>query len=355
MERHRIGPLASRAMLAQAALEHGVEETVLAGALLELLSPPPDAPTAAVPDRHPATGIPSGPSAAASQLLMDLPSVRASAAAVVRAVDLANQDGSAAAQLIADLTRARPDRTVIYGVAEDTLVMMGSVGVPADVVEAWRRLPLALSLPLCLSVSEDRAIFLDAGAEMEGAFPATLGSREGTGAWASVPIREGTRVTGVVGLSWLNSTTFDEARRANILRAVERAGPLMVRSLPTLDPAPSILTELMHLIPDEWVVLSSTGSAADMAFVVDAVAPSLSEKWLGRELLDVFPGLSRSGDIVTDLRQVRSSGAALTRTITATAPGGPPWEKSGVEVRLVRSGRLVVLTWRQSGSPGRGD
>jgi hypothetical protein len=34
------------------------------------------------------------------------------------------------------------------------------------------------------------------------------------------------------------------------------------------------------------------------------------------------------------------------RRINTTRPGGPPWEEPGVEVRIVRTGHRVVITWR---------
>lgn len=350
MERHRIGQIAAHAMLAEVARERGVEQAKLAGALIALLSPAPgDASTGTADGSRALTSIQGGSMVPdAWQLLEESPQIGASAVdGMVRAVAMANEDGDAAAQFIADLTGARPDRTVIYSVGEDkALFAVGNAGTPADVIQAWQKLPLTLEIPLCVTVAERRPIFLESAEEMEGAYPATRGSREGTEAWASIPIVKGARVLGAVGLSWLAPTTLEEGTRARILRAVERAGPIIVQSMPRASPAPTMLAGLMHLIPDPWMVLSPTDASWDGSFLIDAVAPNLPDTWLGRDLLDAFPGLAGAGDLMTDLRQVLHSGSPLVRTISSTHQDGPPWEESGVRLRVIRSGRFLVLTWR---------
>jgi len=345
VERHRIDPGTGRALLERVAREHGIDLSTLAAALIALLAP-------AEPSSHPAadppTGVqipmrsrPSGVAAPGHELAAGHPPAHRGPAAI------GHRDGRAAAQLVCDLTGAHPDATVIFSVSEDSaLRLVGSVGTPEDVLSAWRRVPLVLEIPLCASVRHRRAVFLESGAEMEREYPATQGSREGTEAWASIPISEDGRVTGVVGLSWRAPLALDEATRGDIIRVVEGAGQVILSSLSSAAAELGTLIELLDLIPDSWVVLTPEGTPDGEVLLVEAVSPSLPEAWLGAGLLDLFPILAPSSDLLSDLQQVLRSGAPLVRRINTTRPGGPPWEEPGVEVRIVRTGRRVVITWR---------
>lgn len=345
VERHRTDAIRARAMLERVARDHGVDEAVLAAALVAILAPPePVEPEGS--DGQPAAGAASGRGAEAA-VPRETPiasSAPVGMATVAQEPD--DEDGRAAAQLIADLTAAHPDRTVIYAADEDALRMLGSVGTAGKVVRAWRMLPLVLDVPLCASVTQRRPIFLESAVEMEREFPATRGGREGTEAWASIPVIESGRVIGVVGLSWREPVILDEATREGIIGAVESAGKVLVRRLTTGADELGVLSDLLDLIPGPWMVLSPTGGAGGGAFLVEAVAPSLPETWLGVALQDLFPGLDPSSDLLSDLQQVLHHGSPLVRRISTTRSGGAPWEQHGTETRMVRSGHRVVLTWR---------
>jgi hypothetical protein len=350
MERHRLGPAQARTLLDQVACTRGVPSTQLAQALVDLLSPPPAAAHAVTAPVDEATlAWPTFPGAEAWRMLEELPRLHSSAVdRALGAVTSASEGGDAAAQLIADLTGAQPDRAVIYAIGDEgALHLLGNMGTAADVAMAWQQVPLVLDIPLCATVRQDRELFIGTPAEMEQAFPATKGSRAGTVGWASVPIRDGRVVVGVVGLSWDRPMAFDEAICQRISSAVERTGLALVRSLQDSDPAAGLLADLMHLIPDPWLVLGTAAGEAD-GYVVEAVAPTLpgGSAWVGRPLLAVFPALAQSGDLLTDLRQVMASGAPMIRTVSLPRRNGAPWEEQASELRLVRSGLRVVLTWR---------
>ncbi len=358
MERHRIGPDRAAVLLAEVAGAHDVPSAVLADALVGLLTRP-------APEAGPAVDDPQAEDVASSRgqgpgtvdagpALEDPPRPPASALdSIVSAVASASEDGDAGAQLIADLTGASPDRAVIYAVGDDAaLHLIGNMGTAADVAVAWQHLPLSLEIPLCASVTRADAIFLASPEELEAEFPATRGSLEGTAAWASVPILEGHLVVGVVGLSWVQPRAFDEATRARITRAVERTGSTLVRSLQGTDPGAGLIGELMHLLPDPWIVLGQAGGRQGGGFVIEAVAPTLDgAAWVGSPLAAVFPTLAEGGDLMVDLRQVRRSGAPLVRTVAVRHADGPPWEQRPSELRIVRSGRRIVLAWRPLSQP----
>jgi hypothetical protein len=349
MERHRMGPEQARRLLEQVAMSHALAPSGLAEALVGLLTPPPPGALLAQQVVDAPLAWPSFEGAEAWRVLEDLPRLHGSAVdSALGAVTSASEDGDAAAQLIADLTGAQPDRAVIYAVGDEgALHLIGNVGTAEDIAKAWQQVPLVLPIPLCATVREDRELFLKDPAAMEEAFPATRGSRAGTVGWASLPIRDGRVVIGVVGLSWDRPVDFDEATRMRISRAVERTGPTLVRSLHGRDPAPGLLGDLMHLIPDPWLVLAPAAGQEE-GYVIEAVAPALpgGSAWAGEPLLEVFPMLADSGDLLTDLRQVLASGAPMIRTVSLPRRNGAPWEEQACELRLVRSGLRVVLTWR---------
>jgi len=260
------------------------------------------------------------------------------------------------AQFLGELTEARPDRTVIYGAGEGVLRMLGSVGTAGRVVRAWTTVPLVLDIPLCASVKERRPVFLESGAEMEREYPSIRGGREGTEARASIPVVEEDQVIGVVGLSWQEPRTFDPPTRERIIDAVGSAGHALVRSLKAGAAELGMLNELLDLIPDAWLALGSTEGQGTPTFIVEAVAPNLPQTWLGAPLLDLFPDLGSTSELLTDLQQVLHHGSPLVRSVTGTPlgagsrgsalPGAPPWEEPGTELRIVRSGHHLVLTWR---------
>jgi hypothetical protein len=338
-------------MLERVAREHGIEEAGLAAALVSLLAPAvvPAAPSippqlAVAGDRPPDGGGPDeGPVATESPAEFVL--------------GAAGEDGMAMARLLGEMTGARPDRTVIYGVGEGALRMLGSVGTAGRVVRAWSTVPLVLDIPLCASVKERRPVFLESGAEMEREYPSTRGGREGTEAWASIPVVEEGQVVGVVGLSWQEPRTFDPPTRERIADAVESAGHALVRSLTAGAAELGMLNELLDLIPDPWLALRSTEGQGTPTFIVEAVAPNLPQTWLGASLLDLFPDdVGTTSELLTDLHQVLHHGSPLVRSVAgtrlgagrraSTLPGTPPWEEPGTELRIVRSGHHLVLTWR---------
>jgi hypothetical protein len=332
MERHRVDATTAQELLDRVASELGIEGAVLAEAVIALLAPqspsPPITAEAARPRADP-TGIGGDDGTAGAPTADD------------------TDEGCAAAQLIADLTGARPDGTVIYSVVDDsTLRRVGSTGTPDDAVGGWQSVPLAIEVPLCASATQRRPIFLESAIELERQFPAARGGSDGAQAWAVIPILEDGRATGVVGLSWRAAVTLDEATREGIVRSIQAAGRVMVRALPTATAGLGTLTGLLDLVPDPWVVLSATGSSGGGGFLVEAVAPSLPETWRATALGDLFPGLVPASELLSDLQHVLRSGAPLVRTITVSQPGGPPWDEMGAEIRIVRSGHRVVLTWR---------
>jgi hypothetical protein len=354
VERHRIDPASARAMVERVAREHGMPEAELAAAVISLLAPagPATTATAGAPpvlgDRREWSPAGGGPGEGT-------PGAEAPAELLVGAPGADGEDGGAVAQLLGELTGARPDRTVIYGTGAGALRMLGSVGTAEGVVRAWTTIPLVLDIPLCASVKEQRPVFLESGVEMEREYPATRGGREGTEAWASIPVVEEGQVVGVVGLSWQEPRTFDPATRERIIHAVESAGHALVRSLKAEAAELSMLNELLHLIPDPWLALRPTEGQATPTFLVEAVAPNLPQTWLGAHLLDLFD-VGTTSELLTDLQRVLHHGRPLVRSITGTRrgagspgsalPGVPPWEEPGTELRIVRSGHHLVLTWR---------
>jgi hypothetical protein len=358
MERHRIDVSTAQAHVQRVAAAGGVHPEVVAAAVVALLggsSGPGPAPKS-VSGAALAVGLPGlvapahagpAPEPGGAGTVDALSELRAAAvASVLGAVAEDNQDGTAACQLLADLSGVNPDVTAMYRLAPDgaSLRLLGIIGVPARVAATWQRVPLVPEIPLWVTVMEDTPLFLESGEEIESLYPAIRGSREGAEAWASIPVRDGGRVVGAVAFSWERPTRIDDAARAGMIRAAERAGRSMIRALHRDRADHDVLVDLMNLIPGDWLVLTTRGRG----LVIDAACPSLTARGVtpGMAAADAFPGLRSDDPVIAAVPDVLARGVVQVERITAPVRSGPPWAQLPGEVRIVRSGRRAIVTWR---------
>ena len=180
-------------------------------------------------------------SAEADPRLSDTPAARVAeqrarlddvAAALARTVD-----PGAIAALIVDAACAGLGTPMCWVTAVtpdgDHVEVLHSAGYEADLVEAWRRVPLALDAPMTAAIREGQPSFYASAAERVRAHP-LIGERggpaPGTEATAVVPISIEGRTIGALGVSFGTARDLDADERwflgalaAQVAQALERA------------------------------------------------------------------------------------------------------------------------------------
>jgi hypothetical protein len=297
-------------------------------------------------DRLPTSPTPSE----AWDSLRRQPEVRAgTVSALLDAVAGATDQGRDAAHLLLDLLRGNAvDALVIFRAAPDgSLRLQGHAGYPADAVSAWRSIPPATDVPYVRSLTTGESLFFPDLETRGKLFPAIAHLRSGFDASATIPVHDGGRVIGVVGLSWREPQAFDVEREERITRAVMRVTRLLLRHPLTGDPELDWTSGLLEVTLDPWVVLEGIPNADGQVreFVVEAVAEAVpsGRAWLGRRLLELWPSLADDGTPRRLAELVEAGGPWMA---TVTQDGDAPWTQAGTQVRAVRAGGRVVVMWR---------
>ncbi|MEW5929270.1 MAG: PAS domain S-box protein [Gemmatimonadota bacterium] len=96
------------------------------------------------------------------------------------------------------------------------LEVVRSVGLPAELVEAWRHFPLHAHVPLAEAVRTGEPVLVTTRDELAARFPA-LTSVLRHNAWAAVPLLADGRALGVIGLSFAEPRRFSEEEREFLL------------------------------------------------------------------------------------------------------------------------------------------
>jgi hypothetical protein len=296
----------------------------------------------------------SSPAMSASwRALRDRPDVRANAVGVVvESLAAVSEDGDAAAELMVELAgHRRPDGVLIYALRDDYLELVGGAGYPSEATTAWARVSLALDIPLTRPVLGREPLVVESSEAMLSAYPAL--SRDalyGYQCWLLAPVLDHSRVAGLVVMGWRSPTAVEDARQQQLLALVRRTGPVFLRTLAGREPAKRQLTSLLRLSQDPWMVVvpaSPTDRAAE-ALVVEAVAPEVADSkgWAGRRLLAVIPDLADEGALLRDLTRLLEDDALFVLAIEVAGSSSAPWDARPGQLRVVRTGRRLVLTWR---------
>lgn len=285
--------------------------------------------------------------------LQSQPDVRAGVlTALVDSVAGAATQGDEAAQLVCDLLAGEQVCAVtLYRTAVDeSLRLVGQVGVPGDLVSGWRSIPPSRDIPYVVSAQDGRSFFWGDVMERARDFPLVSADRTMFEATATVDLPDAGRVVGVAGLMWATTQEFDAERIEGITRTVQRVGALVLRHAAATDPELEWLNAVLGLHLDPWLLLEETPSADGVIrdFVVQDGAQSLPdvESWIGRRLLELWPHLAEDG-MAQALAGLARSGGSWTMTVAMRGHG--PWGLVGSRIRAVRLGRRIVLVWR----PGR--
>ena len=115
---------------------------------------------------------------------------------------------------------------------DQTLELVGALGYPQEILEAWSRFPITAPVPIADAVQTKKPIFIESRAIWAQLYPhlATQYAYISDNAWASIPLIVEGRTVGAMGLSFLNARTFNEedcgfmlALAQQCAQAIERA------------------------------------------------------------------------------------------------------------------------------------
>jgi hypothetical protein len=351
VERHHISLDEAFDKLRAMSQEHNVRlvevaATVMGVALADAAASVPELPEHVLRGR-----LPSSPAASpAWRALSQEADVRAGVVmALIDSVAGASGPGDVSAQLMADLLAPQGVSAVtLYQlVADGSLRLVGSAGIPGDVTSSWSSIPPSRDIPYVRSVIEDQEYFWEDRAARAKQFPGSVSNSSAFEAAATVPIHDRGSVAGVAGLLWTSRQSLDEQRRAEITATVARVGHLLLRNARAADPELEWLSALLGLHLDPWLLLESVHGAEWVLedFIVQDASPQLrgSAGWVGRRLIEIWPSVVSDG-IGESLVGLAHSGGSWTMTVAVASDG--PWGTPGSRIRAVRLGSRIVLVWR---------
>ena len=354
VERHHITLDEAFARLRSMSQEHNVRlvevaATIVGVAVPTLAEGEPDVPEEALRDR-----IPSSPAASRTwNALQAQPDVRAGVAtALLDAVAGASSQGDEAAALLAELLESQQVTavTLYRTAADDSLRLVGQVGVPGDSISPWRSIPPSRDIPYIRSVQDNEAYFWPDRAARSAQFPSVRPTTRFDAA-ATIPVVDGGSTVGVVGLLWDGMQLFDQQRVEAVTRLVQRVAPILMRNVASADPELEWMNTLLRLHLDPWLLLETIPGADGTIrdFVIQEAAQLIpgSSQWLGRRLLEMWP-VAASDGLAHGLAGLVRAGGAWTTTVTTDSEA--PWGSPGSRVRAVRLGQRIVLVWR-TGDP----
>jgi hypothetical protein len=354
VERHQISLAEAFDRLRAMSQEHNVRLVEVAATVVGVAVPETELLPLDLPDEMVRARLPASPAASHSWMaLQSQPEVRAGVlTALVDSVAGTAGPGDEAAQLLAALLAPQgvTALTLYRSSADESLRLVGSTGVPGDLISSWRSIPPSRDIPYVVSVQDGVAHFWGDREARSRDFPTVSSTRTDFQATGTVPILDAGRTIGVVGLMWSTAEEFDTDRISAITATVDRVAPLIVRNAAAADPELEWLNTVLRLHLDPWLLLEAIPNAKGVVsdFVVLDASAVLAEAtgWVGRRLLEMWPGLAEDGT-ASDLAGLARAGGAWTMTVATASP--TPWGLPGSRIRAVRLGSRIVLVWR----PGR--
>lgn len=355
VERHGITLDEAFSRLRKMSQEHNVRLVEVAATVVGVAIPDVDAPVSKYAEEMLSKELPTTKAISGTwRALRDQPDIKAGVVtAIMDSLAGATSQGDEAAQLLLDiLTQFEVDALLIYRTGMDqSLRLLGQVGIPGDLVSSWRQIPPTTDIPYTRSVVENRSLFFGTREERVQEFPASSRARGGFGASATVPVVDDGEVIGVVGLVWRAEQVFDEARCTSISRAIQRITPLLMRNVAGADPELDWLNTVLRLHLDPWLLMEAVVNADGLVrdFVVqDAAAARDAQTWVGRRLLEIWPFLA-ADPMFEALRTLVQTGGSWSSLIGEESSA--PWGSVRTQMRAVRLGQRVAVVWRLPESP----
>jgi PAS domain S-box-containing protein len=259
-------------------------------------------------------------------------------------------------------TEVDADAVIVMGVeADGSLRIMGSANVPARSVSQWQRLPPQVNTTAMAAVNRGRAVWLPdvERARQEFVLIGDSGDRWASRAW--LPVRDGPRVVGAVGVYWLEPHAFDVATRRTVARIV--AGfRRRLRAMPATAPLTTgwsgwlaSVQSILDMVPGSAVVLTPIRAAGGeiVDYLVEAVSREAVDDLggrrgvalLGQRIAERYPAIVDS-DVWQAYEQVLADGD--TREVgpfrySGTVDGVRAESLSSV--RVSRLGAGLLITW----------
>lgn len=267
----------------------------------------------------------------------------------VAAMAESSTHGDEAARLLVDLLASTGVQAALIfkTVADASLRVLGQHGYPADTISAWRRIPLSLDVPLTRAVNEGVPVFVSSTDDLVAQFPSLERSTGHYEAIAVVPVWDGQQRVGSLGFSWSDPQLFDDEQRQRVLSIARRAGSVMLRNLEADDPDQDYLVNVLHLLRDPWLVLNPLGSPDAASLIIESVSPGVKggDDLLGVRLLAALPGVAGDAQMLDELLRLARQGGRFVRSTQSAGVTTAPWDLEPGELRAVRAGRRVVLSW----------
>jgi hypothetical protein len=224
---------------------------------------------------------------------------------------------------------------------DGSLRMLDREGLDPTSARGWERIPLTADVPLAEAARTARPVLLPDRASRIRSYPGSRRVPSQAEATASLPLLDGERVVGVLGLTWANPVTFDdslvERLRATAARCAPELRALLRRGAD--DPEGASLEpgyeRWFHDVLDELPVAATIlepvredGHVVDLAVVhanplTAAAGRSDVSVLTERPLLATTPVLTRAREVLE---------------------GGPPWHVDRFEVPASSAGPAQVLT-----------
>jgi serine phosphatase RsbU (regulator of sigma subunit) len=342
------------------------------------------APTDGRPDNGVPDGFPHGPDSRPDNGPHDLAERLGELAAALRSVyhgrtghGEAAATGPALAALPANIeavdlrdrlaTATGAEAVIVMGVESDgSLRMMGAAGVPASVATRWQRVAPHVGTAATAAVTRGRAIWLPDLALARREY-LLIGDRtpdvEPADRWPSrawLPVRDGGRVVGVIGVLWPTGRPFDAAVKRSVTRAAASSGRRLRQLLATTRAGSdwsgwlASVQAVLDMLPGSAAVLSPVravdGGVVD--YVVEAVSPEAVDmvgrrgrQLLGQRALVAYPGIGDT-DLWAAFEHVLDDGEArevgpfdYTEVIHGASV------TSVFSVRVSRLGSGLLITW----------
>lgn len=356
VERHQISLDEAFAMLRSMSQEHNVRLVEVAATLVGI-AVPDGADGLTIKNRDdlldqqlPTSTAMSG----AWRALREQPDVKAGvASALVDSLASSADQGDQAARLMFDLLLPHGIRALaMYRAGVDgALRLVGTVGVPGDLVSSWRSIPPSKSIPYVRALMEDRSFFWPSRKTRLDEFPESLPvEMADVSARAVIPVRDSTGPIGSIGLMWGTDEVFDEIRQTAIISTVERVAPILIRNVAAADPELEWLESVMGLQMDPWLLLDAeiglNGIASDFTVQDASVAQDFSG-WIGRRVLELWPQMASDPVLAAMTALMRTGGLWSSEVAT---PSDLPWGVPGTQLRAVRLGNRLAITWRPPAS-----